>query len=121
MENNRSKFVSHGYLINSTPEQLEIQISESSDAARYRSITHWSSRGTEVINGRWQEIINLSTCYSTSFSVIVITISVMAAETLSIAFGLTTSRNKSIKCESFTICCRLNLSGLQENKLMNTQ
>lgn len=40
---------------------------------------------------------------------------------LSIAFGLTTSRNKSIKCESFTICCRLNLSGLQENKLMNMQ
>ena len=38
-----------------------------------------------------------------------------------IAFGLTTSRNKSIKCESFTICCRLNLSGSQENKLMNTQ
>lgn len=30
-------------------------------------------------------------------------------------------RNKSIKCESFTICCRLNLSGLQENKLMNMQ
>lgn len=25
------------------------------------------------------------------------------------------------KCESFTICCRLNLSGLQENKLMNMQ
>ena len=30
-------------------------------------------------------------------------------------------RNKSIKCESFMICCRLNLSGLQENKLMNMQ
>lgn len=43
------------------------------------------------------------------------------AEMLSIAFGLTTSRNKSIKCESFTICCRLNLSGSQENKLMNMQ
>lgn len=56
METNRSLFVSHGYLINSTPEQLEIQINESGDAARYRSITHWSSRGTEVINGRWQEI-----------------------------------------------------------------
>ena len=52
METNRSLFVSHGYLINSTPEQLEIQISESGDAARHRSITHWSSRGTEVINGR---------------------------------------------------------------------
>lgn len=34
---------------------------------------------------------------------------------------VTTSRNKSIKCESFTICCRLNLSGLQENKLMSMQ
>ena len=56
METNRSLFVSHGYLINSTLEQLEIQISESGDAARYRSITHWPSRGTEVINGRWQEI-----------------------------------------------------------------
>lgn len=29
--------------------------------------------------------------------------------------------NKSIKCESFMACCRLNLSGLQENKLMNMQ
>lgn len=56
METNRSLFVSHGYLINSTPEQLEIQISESGDAARCRSIIRWSSRGTEVINGRWQEI-----------------------------------------------------------------
>lgn len=56
METNRSIFVSHGYLINSTPEQLEIQINKSGDAARYRSIIHWSSRGIEVINGRWQEI-----------------------------------------------------------------
>lgn len=56
METNRSIFVSHRYLINSTPEQLEIQISESGDAARYRSTINWSSRGTEVINGRWQEI-----------------------------------------------------------------
>lgn len=68
-----------------------------------------------------QETINLSTCYSTGFNAIAITILAMAAETLSIAFGLTTSRNKSIKCESFTICCRLNLSGSQENKLMNMQ
>jgi hypothetical protein len=30
-------------------------------------------------------------------------------------------RNKSIKCESFMTCCRLNLSGSQENKLMNMQ
>lgn len=70
----------------------------------------------------WQQkTINLSTCYSTGFNAIAITILATAAEMLSIAFGLTTSRNKSIKCESFTICCRLNLSGLQENKLMNMQ
>lgn len=56
METNRSLFVSHGYLINSTPEQLEIQISQSGDAARYQSTIRWSSRGTEVIHGRWQEI-----------------------------------------------------------------
>lgn len=68
-----------------------------------------------------QETINLSTCYSTGFNAIAITILVTAAETLSIVFGLMTSRNKSIKCESFTICCRLNLSGSQENKLMNMQ
>lgn len=68
-----------------------------------------------------QETINLNTCYSTGFNAIAITISAMAAEMLSIAFGLTTSKNKSIKCESFMICCRLNLSGSQENKLMNMQ
>ena len=56
METNRSIFISHGYLISSTPEQLEIQISNSGDAARYRSTINWSSRGTEVIHGRWQEI-----------------------------------------------------------------
>lgn len=56
METNRSLFVSHGYLIDSTSEQLEIQISNSGDAARYRSTINWSSRGTEVIHGRWQEI-----------------------------------------------------------------
>lgn len=56
MENNRSKFESHGYIINSTPEQLEIQINNSGDAARYRSTINWSSRGIEVIHGRWQEI-----------------------------------------------------------------
>lgn len=70
----------------------------------------------------WQQkTINLSTCYSTGFNAIAITISAMAAETLSIAFGLTASRNKPIKCESFMACCRLNLNGLQENKLMNMQ
>lgn len=56
METNRSIFISHGYLINSTPEQLEIQINNSGDAARYRSTINWSSRGIEVIHGRWQEI-----------------------------------------------------------------
>lgn len=56
MENNRSKFESHGYLIKGIAEQLEIQISQSGDAARYKSTIHWSSRGTEVIHGRWQEI-----------------------------------------------------------------
>ena len=30
-------------------------------------------------------------------------------------------RNKLLKCEGFTICCRLNLNGSQENKLMNMQ
>ena len=33
---------------------------------------------------------------------------------------MTPSERKSW-CESFTICCRLNLSGSQENKLMNMQ
>lgn len=56
MENNRSKFESHGYLINGTAEKLEIQISQSGDAARYQSTIWWSSRGTEVIRGCWQEI-----------------------------------------------------------------
>lgn len=56
METNRSIFISHGCLISSTPEQLEIQISNSGDAARYRSTINWPSRGTEVIHGRWQEI-----------------------------------------------------------------
>ena len=56
METNRSIFVRNGYLINSLIEQLEIQISDSGDAARYQSTIHWSSRGIEVIHGRWQEI-----------------------------------------------------------------
>lgn len=56
MENNRSKFESHGYIINGIAEKLEIQISQSGDAARYQSTIQWSSRGTEVIHGRWQEI-----------------------------------------------------------------
>lgn len=56
MENNRSKFESHGYLINGIAEKLEIQISQLGDAARYQFTIQWSSRGTEVIHGRWQEI-----------------------------------------------------------------
>lgn len=44
-----------------------------------------------------------------------ITILATAAETLSIVFGLMTSRNKSIKCESFMTCCRLNLNGKRTN------
>lgn len=56
MENNRSKFESHGYFIKDIAEKLEIQISQSGDAARYQSTILWSSRGTKVIRGRWQEI-----------------------------------------------------------------
>lgn len=56
METNRTVFQSHGYLYKGAAETLEIQISESGDAARYQSTIRWSSRGTEVIHGRWQEI-----------------------------------------------------------------
>lgn len=68
-----------------------------------------------------QEIINLSTCYSADFNAIVNTTLIMVTAMQITAFGLMTSRNKSIKCESFMTCCRLNLNGLQENKLMNMQ
>lgn len=148
MENNKSQFKRTGVLHDGA-ECIEIQISHSGDAARYVSTIKFTVRDPEVTRGRWQEIrlcvycevrqetifvqiskniltwqqktINLSTCYSADFNAIAITILATAAETLSIVFGLTASRNKSIKCESFTICCRLNLSGLQENKLMNMQ
>lgn len=56
MENNRSKFKSHGYLINGIVEKLEIQISQSGYTARYQSTIRLSSRDTEVIHGRWQGI-----------------------------------------------------------------
>ncbi len=56
MENNRSKFEPHGYLINGITEKLEIQISQSGDAARYQFTVRWPSRDTEVIHGRWQKI-----------------------------------------------------------------
>lgn len=77
----------------------------------YSEVCDWCNLiyKTEVYMNRllmWQQkTINLNTCYSTGFNAIAITILAMAAEMLSIAFGLTTSRNKSIKCESFTICC----------------
>ena len=56
METNRSKFESHGYLYRGPAEVLEIQVSQSGDAARYQSTIRWSSGGTEIIHGRWQEI-----------------------------------------------------------------
>lgn len=56
MENNRSKFKSHGYIINGIVEKLEIQISQSGYTARYQSTIRLSSRDTEVIHGRWQGI-----------------------------------------------------------------
>lgn len=56
METNRTIFEAHGYLYKGLAETLEIQISQSGDAARYQSIINWSSRGKEVIHGRWQEI-----------------------------------------------------------------
>lgn len=60
METNRTIFESHGYLYKGATEaleiQIEIQISQSGDRARYQSTTRWPSHGTEVIHGRWQEI-----------------------------------------------------------------
>ena len=55
MENNKSQFKRTGVLHDGA-ECVEIQISHSGDAARYQSTIRWSSRGTEVIHGRWQEI-----------------------------------------------------------------
>lgn len=56
METNRTIFESHGYLYKGAAETLEIQISQSGDEARYQSTVRYSSRGTEVIHGCWQEI-----------------------------------------------------------------
>lgn len=100
MENNKSEFKATGVYFDGA-RVYEIQIS--------KNILTWQ-----------QKTINLSICYSAGFNAIAITILVMAAEMLNTAFGHKMSRNKSIKCESYTICCRLNLSGLQENRLMNT-
>lgn len=58
MENNRSKFESHGYIINSIAEKLEIQISQEMRLVtnpQYGGLQE-ASRGTGVIHGRWQEI-----------------------------------------------------------------
>lgn len=56
VETNRSKFKSHGYFIESLATLIEIQISNSGDAARYRSTTDYQIKGIEIIHGRWQEI-----------------------------------------------------------------
>lgn len=56
VETNRSKFEPHGYFIESLAELIEIQISNSGDAARYKSTTDRSTKGIEIIHGRWQEI-----------------------------------------------------------------
>lgn len=55
METNRTIFESHGYLYKGATE-IEIQISQSGDEARYQSTVRYSSRGTKVIHGYWQEI-----------------------------------------------------------------
>lgn len=59
METNRIIFESHGYLYKGAAETLEIQISQSGDAARYVSTIMFTVRDPEVTRGRWQEI-----CYS---------------------------------------------------------
>lgn len=56
VETNRSEFKRCGYFIESLAELIEIQISNSGDAARYKSITSYQTKDTEIIHGRWQEI-----------------------------------------------------------------
>lgn len=56
MEINRTIFESHGYLYKGAAETLEIQISQSGDAARYVSTIMFTVRDPEVTRGRWQEI-----------------------------------------------------------------
>ena len=56
METNRTIFESHGYLYKGAAETLEIQISQSGDAARYVSTIMFTVRDPEVTRGRWQEI-----------------------------------------------------------------
>lgn len=56
METNRTIFESHGYLYKGAAETLEIQISQSDDAARYVSTIMFTVRDPEVTRGRWQEI-----------------------------------------------------------------
>lgn len=55
METNRTIFESHGYLYKGAAE-IEIQISQSGDAARYVSTIMFTVRDPEVTRGRWQEI-----------------------------------------------------------------
>lgn len=56
METNRTIFEFHGYLYKGAAETLEIQISQSGDAARYVSTIMFTVRDPEVTRGRWQEI-----------------------------------------------------------------
>lgn len=56
METNRTIFESHEYLYKGAAETLEIQISQSGDAARYVSTIMFTVRDPEVTRGRWQEI-----------------------------------------------------------------
>lgn len=56
METNRTIFESHGYLYKGAAETLEIQISQSGDAARYVSTIMFTVRDPEVTRGHWQEI-----------------------------------------------------------------
>lgn len=56
METNRTIFGSHGYLYKGAAETLEIQISQSGDAAKYVSTIMFTVRDPEVTRGRWQEI-----------------------------------------------------------------
>lgn len=56
METNRTIFESHGYLYKGAAETLEIQISQSGDAARYVSTIMFTVRDPEVTRGRWQEM-----------------------------------------------------------------
>lgn len=55
MEDNKSEFKRSGVMYCGA-EVLEVQISVSGDAARYRSTIHMVVRDNIVTNGRWQKI-----------------------------------------------------------------